>query len=76
MRSFTIAELAKYDGTEGNPTYVAYKGKVYDLSGGPDWADGSHYVHIAGEDLTEEMEDSPHSDDVMNDFPVVGELVS
>jgi len=76
MQTFTTAELAKYDGTGGNPAYVAYKGKVYDLSDGPNWSDGSHYMHSAGEDLTEEMETSPHSDDVMNDFPVVGELIS
>lgn len=74
MRTFTITELAKYDGTAGNPTYVAYKGKVYDVSSGPTWIDGSHYQHVAGEDLTEAMEDATHSDDVMDDFPIVGDL--
>lgn len=75
MQSFTVDELAKYDGTGGNPAYAAYNGKVYDVSSGPNWTAGSHYQHSAGEDLTEAMEDAPHGDDVMEAFPVVGELV-
>lgn len=74
MRSFTEAELSKYDGTGGNPTYVAYKGKVYDVSSGPNWTDGSHYQHLAGENLTEAMADAIHGDDVMEIFPTIGEL--
>ena len=75
MRLFTETELNKYDGVGGSPTYVAYKGKVYDVSNGPTWDDGSHYQHLAGEDLTEAMEEAPHGEDVMDDFPIVGELV-
>lgn len=75
LRSFTADELAAFDGTDGNPTYVAYNGKVYDVSGGPNWVAGSHYQHGAGQDLTEAMEDAPHGDDVMDRFPVVGVLV-
>lgn len=74
MHLFTEAELARYDGTEGNPMYVAYKGKVYDVSSGSTWIEGTHYQHLAGEDLTEAMEEAPHGDDVMTDFPVVGDL--
>lgn len=32
MKKFTREELAQYDGKNGNPAYVAYKGKVYDVS--------------------------------------------
>jgi predicted heme/steroid binding protein len=74
MRLFTEEELSKYDGTGGNPTYVAYKGKVYDVSSGANWIDGSHYQHFAGEDLTEAMADAPHGDDSMDRFPAIGEL--
>jgi predicted heme/steroid binding protein len=75
LQSFTVDELAKYDGTGDNPSYVAYNGKVYDVSDGPNWTVGSHYQHSAGEDLTEAMENAPHGDDVMEAFPVVGELI-
>jgi predicted heme/steroid binding protein len=74
MRSFSLDELSKYDGTGGNPVYVAYQGKVYDVSEGTNWGDGSHYQHAAGEDLTEDMQDAPHGAEVMGRFPIVGEL--
>jgi predicted heme/steroid binding protein len=76
LQSFTEEELAKFDGTGGNPTYVAYKGKVYDVSAGPNWGDGEHFQHMAGQDLTEAMQDAPHGDDAMDDYPVVGELAT
>ena len=28
----TLEELKEYDGRDGRPVYVAYKGKIYDLS--------------------------------------------
>ncbi len=74
MRVFTLDELADYDGTDGKPCYVAYKGKVYDVTAGPNWVDGVHSEHYAGEDLTEAMEDAPHDEEVMEEMPVVGEL--
>ena len=76
MRLFIKEELGRYDGTGGNPTYVAYNGKVYDVSSGPTWIDGSHFEHFAGDDLTEAMDDAPHGDEVMDAFPIVGELAS
>jgi len=76
MRKFTLEELKKYDGKEGRPAYVAYKGKVYDVSSSPSWAGGEHYgEHFAGRDLTEAMAEAPHGEEVLEGFPVVGELV-
>ncbi len=74
MRLFTAEELARYDGTSGNPAYVAHKGRVYDVSEGPNWDAGSHYQHLAGEDLTDAMQDAPHGEDVFDGFAAVGEL--
>ena len=42
MKKFTLEELAKFDGKEGRPAYVAYKGKVYDVSESWMWEDGDH----------------------------------
>lgn len=75
MRTFTAGELADFDGTSGNPSYVAYKGKVYDVSAGPNWDAGSHYEHMAGEDLTDAMDEATHGDEVLEDYPVVGEFI-
>lgn len=74
MRSFTRHELIEYDGAGDKPSYVGYKGKVYDVSAGPNWPGGSHFQHNAGEDLTDVMQDAPHGEEVMETYPVVGEL--
>lgn len=75
MKEFTLDELAKYDGTNGQPAYVAYKGVVYDVSESAMWAEGDHEgAHQAGADLTQEHEGAPH-DIYVTDFPEVGRLV-
>lgn len=75
MKEFTEKELAQYDGKNGNPAYVAYKGKVYDVSKSFLWKDGTHQVfHSAGVDLTDALEQAPHGRDALEKFPVVGIL--
>jgi predicted heme/steroid binding protein len=75
MKEFTAEELARYDGKNGQPAYVAYQGTVYDLSDSGMWADGEHEgMHFAGHDLTEEQQDAPH-DIYITDYPEVGKLV-
>lgn len=75
MRVFTKEELKKYDGSNG-VAYVAYADKVYDVSHSFHWKKGIHHVrHHAGCDLTEALKQAPHSVDLLNKFPIVGELV-
>lgn len=75
VRKFTREELEKYDGSDG-PAYVAYNGRVYDVSQSYHWKRGIHHVtHHAGDDLTEALEKAPHSADMLDRFPVVGELL-
>jgi predicted heme/steroid binding protein len=69
---FTAATLSKYNGQNGQPIYFAYKGKVYDATGYPDWGAGKHYEHLAGTDLTAAMAGAPHAEDVVNGLQVVG----
>jgi len=40
MKVFTKEEIARYDGKNGNPAYVVYKGKVYDVSSSFLWKNG------------------------------------
>jgi predicted heme/steroid binding protein len=72
---FTRESLASYDGKDGRPTYVAFAGKVYDVTGSLMWEEGEHEgEHLAGADLTEAMEAAPHFADELDGFPVVGSL--
>ncbi len=65
-RKFTIEELSEYDGKAGRPAYVAYNGKVYDVTEAYLWIEGNHMgEHDAGKDLTEGMATSPHGDRVV-----------
>ena len=74
MRVFTREELKKYDGS-GGIAYVAYAGKVYNVSGSFHWKKGIHQVrHYAGRDLTHALKQAPHRPDLLFKFPVVGEL--
>lgn len=76
-RKLTLEELKKYDGKEGRPAYIAYKGKVYDVTDNYVWIDGDHQgEHTAGKDLTEEMSRAPHGEDNLQRVKVVGTLVT
>lgn len=71
----TKQELAKHDGRDGRPAYVAVNGTIYDVSASPLWQGGDHQgSHQAGHDLTEELKSAPHVRAVVERFPVVGRL--
>jgi len=75
QKPFTLKDLKGFDGKSGKPAYIAFKGKVYDVSGSPLWAEGKHQGrHFAGTDSTEEITNAPHAEEVLTKFPVVGEL--
>jgi predicted heme/steroid binding protein len=38
------------------------------------WKNGKHYEHWAGQDLTEELADAPHSAKVFEKFEPIGQL--
>ena len=74
---FTLEELAKYDGQNGNPVYVGYEGKVYDVSNIEAWKTGTHQGRIkAGQDLTAVLNnEAPHSSKNLTDnAPIIGLL--
>jgi predicted heme/steroid binding protein len=73
---FTLDELAKFDGKNGNPAYIAVDGVVYDVTNVPEWKGGSHWGRFfAGKDLTTEIKTlSPHGVSKLKGVPVVGTL--
>jgi predicted heme/steroid binding protein len=74
-KTFTTTQLAEFNGKNGKPAYVAYKGTVYDVTESYQWLDGDHLGHEAGKDLTDSMEIAPHADDVMERMKKVGTLL-
>jgi 2-oxoglutarate ferredoxin oxidoreductase subunit beta len=76
LKPFTVEELQRFDGVEGKPIYMGYKGRVYDLSASPLFQGEKRMrCHIAGKDLTHDIEIAPHGEDLVFTFPVVGRLV-
>jgi len=74
-KQFTTEELKQYDGKNGKPGYIAYKGKVYDVTDDYLWVDGAHQgEHFAGTDLSDNMSQAPHMEDVLERVKAVGLL--
>ncbi len=75
-RKITQTELAENNGQNGKPAYVAFKGKVYDVSESAFWLYGDHMgSHQAGKDLTDEMELAPHREETLQRMKIVGVLL-
>jgi predicted heme/steroid binding protein len=76
MRKFTLSELARLNGLNGAATYIAYEGKVYDVSRSWQWQRGRHQVvHPAGVDYTGGLGQAPHWSDLLERVPGIGILV-
>lgn len=72
---FTIEELAKFDGRNGNLAYIAVDGTVYDVTNMNSWKGGLHKENIsAGRDLSKEINKSPHGKSVLKKLSIVGRL--
>lgn len=75
--SLTVEELALYNGKDGQPAYVAVKGRVYDVTDVPQWQGGEHQGMIeAGLDQTEAIASAPHGEAVLENLPVVAMLLT
>jgi len=70
----TRSQLALRNGQDKPEIWVAYKQLVYDVSRSRLWRNGKHYEHWAGQDLTDELPDAPHTEQVFDKFPVIGRL--
>jgi predicted heme/steroid binding protein/uncharacterized membrane protein len=76
QKKFTRQELASFNGQDGKPAYVAYKGRVIDVTASTMWRGGTHMkLHQAGQDLSDAIAHAPHTTDVLDRYPQVGTLV-
>lgn len=75
MTVYTKSQLALRNGADMEEIWVAYKGIIYDVSLSRLWKNGKHYEHWAGQDLTEELKDAPHTDGVFKKLQKVGKLL-
>ena len=68
--------LCQFDGKDGRPAYVAFKGIIYDVTKSRLWKNGSHVAkHAAGNDLTGLLATAPHGEDKVLAMPQVGKLL-
>ena len=74
MNSYSRQQLALRNGQDKPEIWVAFEGKIYDVSSSRLWRNGKHYEHWAGQDLTDELKDAPHTRSVFEKFEVIGVL--
>lgn len=75
LAHITRAQLALRNGQDKPDVWVAYQGRVYEVSSSRLWRSGKHYEHWAGQDLTDELKDAPHTEEVFSRFKVIGVLI-
>ncbi|MHB8845316.1 MAG: CopD family protein [Nitrospirota bacterium] len=75
-KEMTEEQLSSFDGKDGRPAYIAYKGIIYDITGSRLWKNGQHMMkHHAGTDLTEMLKLAPHGEDKVLGMTQVGMCV-
>ena len=74
MKSVTRQQLALKNGQDKPEIWIAYKGIIYDVTDSRLWKNGKHYEHWAGQDLTDELKDAPHTEEVFKKFKAIGHL--
>lgn len=74
LPEYTRAYLALRNGQDKPEVWVAYNGLIYDVTRSRLWMRGKHYEHWAGQDLTDELKDAPHTENVFDRFTIIGKL--
>ncbi len=66
-RIVTDLELRRNNGERGSRKYVACNGIVYDVTDCPKWRQDLHEnLHFPGQDLTSELPEAPHAEEVFS----------
>jgi predicted heme/steroid binding protein len=75
LPTVTVQQLALRNGQDKPEVWIAYKGLVYNVTHSKLWKTGTHYEHWAGQDLTDELADAPHTDEVFSKFEPIANLL-
>jgi predicted heme/steroid binding protein len=70
----TRNQLALRNGQDKPEIWVAFQGNVYEVTASRLWKNGKHYEHWAGQDLTDELKEAPHTEKVFDKFKIIGKL--
>jgi len=74
LPEYSKSHLALRNGQDKPEIWVALNGIIYDVTESRLWKNGKHYEHWAGQDLTDELKDAPHTEGVFLKFKAVGKL--
>ncbi|MEM7102307.1 MAG: cytochrome b5 domain-containing protein [Bacteroidota bacterium] len=74
LPTYSRSQLALRNGQDRPEIWISFNGIIYDVTQSRLWRDGKHYEHWAGQDLTEELKDAPHTTAVFERFDAVGKL--
>jgi predicted heme/steroid binding protein len=73
--TFTMEEIAQFDGKDGRPAYIVVDGVVYDVTNVRQWASGIHFGFEPGADVTEALAAAPHGANQLDNAEIVGTVV-
>jgi predicted heme/steroid binding protein len=76
QKTFTLEELSKYNGKNGNPAYVAVNRVIYSVTNNAAWAAATHFGLSAGHDLTQEFASCHAGQNILSKLKVVGRLAN
>ncbi len=76
LPNYTRSQLALRNGQDKPEIWVAYQGIIYDVTESRLWRNGKHYEHWAGQDLTAELADAPHTKKVFERFEAIGLVIA
>ena len=66
-RIISQAELRRSTGERGTRKFIAYDGIIYDVTDCPKWRLDLHEnLHFPGQDLTNELPEAPHKEEVFS----------
>ncbi len=78
-RVISLVELKRNTGERGTRKFIAHQGIVYDVTDCPKWRLDMHeWLHFPGQDLTSELPEAPHKEEVFKHdcVIIVGRLES
>ena len=75
MLKLTLEELKAFNGEDGNKSYIAVNGVVYDVTNVKAWRKGKHNGGHVGTDISKRIKIAIHGKRVLKKLPVVGEIV-